>query len=64
MTDDLTETSLFKRFKATPSVPDPMADKVQVQIAFDEVLSQLGVSCSCRFRTGGFGNCPSRGAHS
>ena len=42
MTDDLTETSLFKRFKATPSVPDPMADKVQVQIAFDEVLSQLG----------------------
>jgi hypothetical protein len=37
------ETTLFKKFKAAPQVPDPLADKVQAQAAFDEVLSELGV---------------------
>ena len=39
----LEDTMLFRRFKATPSPPDPLADKVQAQAAFDEVLSELGV---------------------
>jgi hypothetical protein len=42
MADELDQTTLFRKLKAMPSVPDPMADKVQVQAAFDEVLSQLG----------------------
>ena len=37
------DTALFKKFKAAPSVPDPLADKVQAQAAFDEVLAPLGV---------------------
>jgi hypothetical protein len=43
MADDLTDTSLFKRLRATLSTPDPMQDKVQAQIAFDEVLTPLGI---------------------
>jgi hypothetical protein len=42
MTDYFERASLFRRFKATPSIPDPKADMVQAQAAFDEVLSQLG----------------------
>jgi hypothetical protein len=42
MADELDQTTLFRKLKAMPSVPDPMADKVQVQAAFDEVLSELG----------------------
>jgi hypothetical protein len=43
MADDFSQTSLFKRFRSTPSIPDPMDDKRAAQVAFDEVLSQLGV---------------------
>jgi hypothetical protein len=43
MPESFENTTLFKRFKAQPSVPDPLADKVQAQAAFDEVLSELGV---------------------
>lgn len=43
MTDSFENTSLFKRFKAQPSVPDPLADKVAAQAVFDEVLAPLGV---------------------
>jgi hypothetical protein len=43
MPESFEDTLLFKRFKAQPSVPDPLADKVQAQAAFDEVLSPLGV---------------------
>jgi hypothetical protein len=42
MPDSFENTSLFKRFKAQPSVPDPLADKIQAQQVFDEVLSELG----------------------
>lgn len=43
MTDSFEDTSLFRRFKAQPSVPDPLADKVAAQAIFDEVLAPLGV---------------------
>jgi Arm DNA-binding domain len=43
MPESFENTTLFKRFKAQPSLPDPLADKVQAQAAFDEVLSELGV---------------------
>jgi hypothetical protein len=43
MPESFEDTSLFRRFKATPSVPDPLADKIQAQAAFDEVLTPLGV---------------------
>jgi hypothetical protein len=43
MPEPFEDTELFKKFKAAPSVPDPLADKVQAQAAFDEVLTPLGV---------------------
>lgn len=43
MSDGFERTSIFRRFKATPSPPDPLEDKLAAQIAFDEVLSPLGV---------------------
>ncbi len=43
MPDDLEDTMLFRRFKAVPSVPDPLVDKIQTQAVFDEVLSQHGM---------------------
>ena len=43
MPEPFEDTELFKKFKAAPSVPDPLADKVQAQAAFDEVLAPLGV---------------------
>jgi hypothetical protein len=43
MPESFEDTALFKKFKAAPSVPDPLADKVQAQAAFDEVLTPLGV---------------------
>ena len=43
MPESFENTSIFKRFKAQPSLPDPLADKVQAQAAFDEVLSPLGI---------------------
>ena len=43
MPESFEDTSLFKKFRAQPSVPDPLADKIQAQAAFDEVLTPLGV---------------------
>jgi hypothetical protein len=43
MSDAFESTSIFRRFKATPSPPDPLADKREAQIAFDEVLTPLGI---------------------
>ena len=43
MPEPFEDTALFKKFKAAPSVPDPLADKMQAQAAFDEVLTPLGV---------------------
>jgi hypothetical protein len=43
MPEPFENTSIFKRFKAQPSLPDPLADKVQAQAAFDEVLTPLGI---------------------
>lgn len=43
MPEPFEDTTLFKKFRAQPSVPDPLADKIQAQAAFDEVLSPLGV---------------------
>ena len=43
MPESFEDTALFKKFKAQPSVPDPLADKVQAQAAFDEVLTPLGI---------------------
>ena len=43
MSDAFDQTAMFKRFRATPSLHNPMDDKVQAQIAFDEVLTPLGV---------------------
>jgi hypothetical protein len=43
MPESFEDTSIFKRFKAQPSVLDPLADKIQAQAAFDEVLTPLGV---------------------
>ena len=43
MSDEFEKTSIFKRFKATPSVPDPLEGKMAAQIAFDEVLTPLGI---------------------
>jgi hypothetical protein len=42
MSDNFEGTSLFRRFRATPSARDPNADKLEVQETFEEVLSQLG----------------------
>jgi hypothetical protein len=39
MSDSFEKTSIFRRFKATPSVPNPLTDKVDAQIIFDETLS-------------------------
>ncbi len=39
----LEDTMLFKQFKAQASVPDPLADKVAAQVAFDEVLEPMGI---------------------
>lgn len=41
--DDLAETALFKKLKATPHAPDPLTDQRKAQQAFDEVLSPLGL---------------------
>ncbi len=43
MSDAFDQTMIFKRFKAAPSVPDPLEDKRAAQIAFDEVLTPLGI---------------------
>ena len=43
MADSLEDTTLFRKFQAAPSVPDPLADKVAAQAVFDEVLSPLGI---------------------
>jgi hypothetical protein len=37
------DTMLYRRFKAQPGVPDKFADSEQATIAFDEVLTLLGV---------------------
>ena len=43
MPQAIDDTSLFRRLKATPSAPNALADKVDAQVAFDEVLSELGI---------------------
>jgi hypothetical protein len=43
MPESFEDTTLFRKFRAQPSVPDPLADKIQAQAAFDEVLTPLGV---------------------
>ena len=40
---ELKDTTIFRRFKATPSMPDPHLDKIDAQIVFDETLSKLGI---------------------
>jgi hypothetical protein len=48
MSDEFDKTSIFKRFKATQGAPDPFADSTQATIAFDEVLTPLGIRAPMR----------------
>jgi hypothetical protein len=43
MSDEFEDTMLYRRFKAQPSAPDPLEDKIQARLAFDEVLTPLGI---------------------
>jgi hypothetical protein len=42
------DTSIFRRFKATHGVPDAFADSNEATIAFDEVLTPLGLRAPMR----------------
>jgi hypothetical protein len=42
------DTMLFKRYKASHGVPDAFADSTEATIAFDEVLTPLGLRTPMR----------------
>ena len=48
MSDAFEDTMLYRRFKTQPSVPDKFADSEQATIAFDEVLTPLGLRAPMR----------------
>jgi hypothetical protein len=48
MSDAFEKSSIFRRYKATHGVPDPFADSTQATIAFDEVLTPLGLRAPMR----------------
>jgi hypothetical protein len=42
MSDAFEDTSLFKKVRATPTAPDPMQDKVELQVVADAIFEKLG----------------------
>jgi hypothetical protein len=52
MSDKFEDTSIFRRFKATGGVPDAFADSTEATIAFDEVLTPLGLRAPMRAPNG------------
>ena len=40
--NDLEGTALFQKMRDVPAAPNPMAEKREMQVAFDDVLSKLG----------------------
>ena len=40
--NDLEGTVIFQKLRAVPAAPNPMAEKREMQVAFDDVLSELG----------------------
>ena len=47
MSDAFENTMLYRRYKAQPGIPDKFADSTEATIAFDEVLTPLGLRRLC-----------------
>ena len=48
MSDAFEDTMLYRRYKAQPAIPDKFADSTEATIAFDEVLTPLGLRAPMR----------------
>jgi hypothetical protein len=48
MSDAFEDTMLYRRYKAQPPIPDKFADSTEATIAFDEVLTPLGLRAPMR----------------